>query len=144
VAQNGLDQLVVAHRMAVHPVWRKVVVTSLPCRARAGTATRANSGRVVVAESPSAAGVAAAPLDEILDGIRGVGIVKVDAQGSSAEILASGRDMLLRDRPLVAAEAASPVARDALRALLAPLGYREFERRYCWTATWLWEPCRPG
>lgn len=47
--------------------------------------------------------------------------------------------MLRRDRPLVAAEAASDAERHALRALLTPLGYREAER-YCWTATWLWEP----
>ena len=48
--------------------------------------------------------------------------------------------MLRRDRPLVAAgEAASNAERHALRALLTPLGYREAER-YCWTATWLWEP----
>ena len=71
--------------------------------------------------------------------MEGIGLVKVDAEGLSAEILASGRRMLRRDRPLVAAEAASDAERHALRALLAPLGYREAER-YCWTATWLWEP----
>jgi hypothetical protein len=57
----------------------------------------------------------------------------------SAEILASGRRTLRRDRPLVAAEAASDAERHALRALLSALGYREL-KRYCWTATWLWEP----
>jgi hypothetical protein len=53
---------------------------------------------------------------------------------------ASGLRTLRRDRPLVAAEAASAAEREALRALLAPLGYRQIEQRYCWTPTWLWEP----
>jgi hypothetical protein len=78
-----------------------------------------------------------APLDEIIDGVAGVAVVKVDANGPSAAILASGQRMLRRDRPLVAAEATSDSERHALRALLSPLGYRELGR-YCWTPTWLW------
>jgi hypothetical protein len=68
-------------------------------------------------------------------------VVKVDAGGLSPEILASGRRLLQRDRPLVAAEAATDAERNALRALLSPLGYRQAER-HCWTGTWVWEPER--
>jgi FkbM family methyltransferase len=135
VHENGLQDVVAAHRVAAHPHWRRVAVTRLPWRPRARTS---NSGRVGI--TPAGDGDAvAAPLDEILDGVEGVGVVKVDAEGLSAEILASGRRMLRRDRPIVAAEAASEAERHALRALLAPLGYAEI-RSYCWTPTWLWDP----
>jgi hypothetical protein len=130
---------VAAHRVAVHPAWREVTLTTLPWRPRPGTSTRSNSGRVGIAPAKRGGDAPAAPLDEILGSVVGVGLIKVDAQGLSAEILDSGRRVLLRDRPLVAAEAATDAARHALRARLAPLGYREVER-YCWTATWLWEP----
>jgi hypothetical protein len=114
-------------------------VKTLPWRPRRGTSVRSNSGRVGVVPTTRAGDAPAAPLDEILDGEQDIGLIKVDADGLSAQILASGRRILRRDRPLVAAEAASDVERHALRALLSPLGYREVAR-YCWTATWLWEP----
>ena len=139
VAENGLQQVVAAHRVAAHPEWRQVAVATLPWRPRPGTGVRSNSGRVGIAEARSGGDAPAAPLDEILDGVQGIGLVKVDAEGRSAEILASGKRVLRRDRPLIAAEAASDAERHALRALLSPLRYRELER-YCWTATWLWEP----
>jgi FkbM family methyltransferase len=139
VAENGLQDVVATHRVAAHPAWRHVAVTTLPWRPRVGTSIRSNSGRVGIAPTPGRGDAPAAPLDEILDGVESIGVVKVDAEGLSAEILASARGMLQRDRPLVAAEAASDTERHALRALLTPLGYRE-AGRYCWTATWLWEP----
>ncbi len=139
VAENGLQHVVATHRVAAHPAWREVTLTTLPWRPRRGTPIRSNSGRVGIAPTRRDGDAPAAPLDEILGGVEGVGLIKVDAQGLSAEILDSGRRMLLRDRPLVAAEAATDAARHALRAQLSPLGYREVER-YCWTATWLWEP----
>jgi len=139
VAENGLQPVVAMHRVAAHPTWRRVTVTALPWRPPPGSPTRSNSGRVGVTPTTSGGDAPAAPLDEILDGVQGVGLIKVDAEGMSAEILSSGRRVLRRDRPLVAAEAGSNTEHQALRALLSPLGYREVER-YCWTATWLWEP----
>ena len=117
----------------------QVGVTTLPWRSRPGTAIRSNSGRVGIFPTTTGADAPAAPLDEIVDGAEGVGVGKVDAGGLSPEILASGSRLLRRDRPLVAAEAASDAERNALRALLSPLGYREAER-HCWTATWVWSP----
>lgn len=141
VAENGLQARVAAHRVAVHPTWRRVHVTTLPWRPRPGSTTRSNSGRVGVVRAVDGSGDApAAPLDELLAGVPRVGVVKVSAEGMSAEVLASGRRMLLRDLPLVAAEAPSDRERAALRALMTSLGYREIEQRFCWTATWLWEP----
>jgi FkbM family methyltransferase len=139
VAENRLQQVVEAHRMAVHPEWRHVAVTALPWRPRRGSSIRSNSGQVGIAPSQNCSDVPAAPLDEVLAGVDRVAVVKVDAVGLSARILASGRRMLQRDRPLVAAEAASQSARHSLRAVLSPLGYRELDR-YGWTATWLWAP----
>jgi FkbM family methyltransferase len=142
VAENGLEHVVDAHHVAVHPVWRRVAVTSLPWSPRPGTPIQSNSGRVGIAQATAAEGDApAAPLDEILSDVHGVSVVKVDAEGLSAEILASGRRLLQRDRPLVAAEAATDAAGHALRAVLSPLGYREVGS-YCWTPTSLWEPIR--
>ncbi len=141
LAENGLQQFVIARRVAAHPEWRHVGLTTLPWRSRPGTAIRSNSGRVGIVPTTTGGDAPAAPLDEIVDGVEGVAVVKVDAGGLSPEILASGRRLLQRDRPLVAAEAASDAERTALRALLSPLGYREAER-HCWTATWVWEPER--
>lgn len=144
VAENGLHARVAAHRAAAHPSWRRVTVTALPWRARPGATARSNSGRVGVvpaAGDDAGAGVApAAPLDELLDGVARVGLVKVSTEGTSAAVLASGSRMLRRDLPLVAAEAGSPPERRALRALMTSLGYREMPQPFCWTATWLWEP----
>lgn len=139
VRENELEAVVATHRVAVHPEWRQVAVTALPWRARPGSAARSNSGRVGVMPATGGGDAPAAPLDDVLDGVDGVGVLKVDAEGMTAEVLASARRVLRRDRPLVAAEAASDAERHALRALLGPLGYRE-GRRYCWTPTWLWEP----
>ena len=139
IAENGLQSRVAPHRVAVHPIWRHVAVTSLPWRPRKGAPTRSNSGRVAVAPASAAVDAPAGPLDEIIDGVTGVAVVKVDANGPSAAILASGQRMLRRDRPVVAAEATTDSERHALRALLSPLGYKQLGR-YCWTATWLWTP----
>ncbi len=140
VAENGLQRRVSMHRVAIHPVWRSVSLTVLPWRQRQGSSASWNSGRVGVAPASGADATPAAPLDEILIGVDRVGLVKVDAEGLSSQILGSAPCMLRRDRPLIAAEAASARERAALHALLAPLGYDEVQRRYCWTPTWLWEP----
>jgi len=139
LAENGMEEAVTAHRVAAHPQWREVSVRALPWRSGHGASARTNSGRTAVAPAPDGGDAPAAPLDHLLDGIRGIGLVKVDAAGLSAEILASGRRTLRRDRPLVAAEAGTDAARHRLRAVLSSLGYRELAR-YCWTPTWLWEP----
>lgn len=140
VAENGLHQRVTVHRIAAHPSWRQVAVTALPWSAPPGAPARTNSGRVGVMLASGRVDAPAAPLDEILDGVGRVELLKVAAEGMSAEILASGAGVLRRDRPLVAAEAASGQERCALRALMTSLGYRESEPPYCWTPTWLWEP----
>ncbi len=137
VAENGLRERVRVHRIAAHPSWRNVTVRALPWRPPPEAPGRTNSGRVAVTQTGD---TPAAPLDEILDGVAPVGLVKVDAEGLSADILASGIGVLRRDRPLVAAEAATPPERGALRAIMSALGYRELEPSYCWTPTWLWEP----
>jgi FkbM family methyltransferase len=136
LAANDLGSRVVTHRLAIHPVWREVMLTVPPLRSRA---RRANSGCTTIAQADGHPQAAAAPLDEVLEGLEGITLVKVDAVGLSVEVLASGQGMLLRERPLVAAEARVPREYNAVRALLARHGYRELGR-YCWTPTWLWAP----
>jgi FkbM family methyltransferase len=137
VAENALESVVI-ERVAAHPVWRQVRLRALPWTAPRGSSVRANSGRVGVEPAPDGRGDApAAPLDELLAAEDGIAVMKVDAPGSSADVLRSAARVLLRDRPLVAADAASDAERYALRALLSRLGYHEVGR-YCWTPTWLW------
>lgn len=138
VSENHLQDVVDTHQLAVHPDWRCVNVVRLPWRPRARSTTTSNSGRVSIVPTTGEADAYAAPLDEILDGVAGVSVVKVSAEGMSAEILGSARRTLGRDRPLVAAETATDAEHHAVRALLTSLGYREVQR-YCWTPTWLWE-----
>lgn len=142
VARNGLSGRVQALPIAVHPTSRSVVLRP-PERQSAVGRARGNSGmlRSMPAEGPDA--VPAAPLDELLADAGPVGLIKVDTAGSSADVLRSASRTLRRDRPLVAAATQSRLARDEVRDLLAPLGYRE-AGPYCWTPTWLWEPPAPG
>jgi FkbM family methyltransferase len=138
VAENRLESVEI-QRAAAHPVWRSVQLTALPWEPQRGTSVRANSGRMGIRAAADGRGDApAAPLDELLMAEHDISVVKVDAQGSSAEVLRSAARVLLRDRPLVAADAASDTERVALRAFLSRLNYREIGR-YCWTPTWLWE-----
>jgi FkbM family methyltransferase len=138
VSANSLEPVVSARRIAVHSSWRNVKVVQLPWRPRPGSGDGTNSGRVSIVRA-TGGGSPAAPLDEILVEVQELGVLKVDAEGLSADIMASGRRVIARYRPLIAAEAATPEERNALRMVLGPLGYREGER-YCWTPTWLWEP----
>lgn len=142
VAENALEEVVVARRVAVHPTWRRVALVALPWTGQSG-AVRTNSGRVGVTAGAGHDATPAAPLDEILVEHKGIAVIKVDAEGLSSAILSSGLRTIRRDRPLIAAEAASDRERRSLRALLAPLGYRSVGR-YCWTPTWLWEPIPVG
>jgi FkbM family methyltransferase len=133
---NGIADRVRAMHAAVHPTLRTVRVVALPWSPRGGNAARTNSGMVAVAADGRGPRVAAAPLTELLAGCDRVAVVKVDAEGESASILRSGLDVLARDRPLVAAEAATDAQLRALQAVLEPLGYRALGR-YGWTPTWL-------
>lgn len=140
VAENRLGARVDVRRVAAHPLWRSVVISARPWRARPAPDASSNTGHVTIGPSQGASDAPAAPLDELLAGAEGVAVVKVDVNGHSADVLFSGRRILRRDRPLVAAEAATDAERSALRSALVPLGYRE-AGAYCWTPTWLWEAC---
>lgn len=138
VAENGLTDRVDVRPFAVHPTWRRV--SPLPIRWRPrdldGPSTNTGSRRF---HADPVGPTEAASLDQLLDGVSGVGLVKVDAGGLSGPILASGRRLLSRDRPVVAAAADGPGERHALRAALEPLGYRQ-QQVFGWSPTWLWSP----
>jgi FkbM family methyltransferase len=136
VAANEIGEIAEPLPLAVHPTLTNVEVVALPWRPRRGSPATGNSGTVGVQEAV-AGGVRAAPLDELLEHVGPIAVLKVDAEGLSAEILASGLRTLERDRPLVAVETATDDAYARVRSLLAPLGYAPVGR-YCWTPTWLW------
>jgi hypothetical protein len=55
-----------------------------------------------------------------------VDLVKIDTEGTEPEVLASGREMLVRDRPWIICEVLHGLTEDRLHAVLDPLGYRAF------------------
>ena len=138
IAENRLTERVDVRPVAVHPSWRRVSPVPIRWRRRApdGPATNTGSRRF---RSDPAGPVAAVSLDDVLRGLAGVALVKVDAGGLSGEILAGGRRMLVRDRPVVVAAADGAGERAAVRAALDPLGYRRVGR-FGWSPTWLWSP----
>ncbi len=138
LAENGLTDCVNVRPFAVHPIWRRVSPVPIRWRRRDADGPSTNTGSRHFRSDPTGP-IEASSLDSLLDGVTGVGLVKVDAGGLSGEILASGRRLLARDRPVVAAAADGPGERHALRAALEPLGYRQ-EQRFGWSPTWLWAP----
>jgi FkbM family methyltransferase len=136
IRQNEIGAVAQAVPAAVHPTLTHVEVVALPWRPRPGSGVTSNSGTVGVRAAPRG-GVRAAPLDELLGDAEPVGLVKVDAEGLGAEILASGIGTIERDRPLIAVECATDEVLERVRRLLVPLGYGTIGR-YCWTPTWLW------
>jgi FkbM family methyltransferase len=141
---NGVADRVACERVAIHPSARHVRLVTMPWSPRRGSAARSNTGMVRVEEAarPTEATAPAKRLDDALAPYGRVGLVKVDAEGLGGEILASGLQVLERDRPLLAIEAADDGALASLRGLLAPLGYAPVGR-YCWTPTYLWCASRP-
>jgi hypothetical protein len=87
--------------------------------------------------------VTALPLDDVLAGVDGVAVLKVDAGGLSGEILGSGRRTLARDRPVVVAATGAENEATAVRMVLEPLGYRPVGS-FGWSPTWLWSPAAAG
>ena len=138
IAENRLTTQVDVRPVAVHPSWRRVSPVPIRWRQRTpdGPATNTGSRRF---RSDPAGLVEALRLDAVLDGLVGVAVIKIDAGGLSGEILASGRRMLIRDRPVVVAAAAGSGERSAVRTALESLGYRELHR-FGWSPTWLWSP----
>jgi len=138
IAENRLTTRVEVRPVAVHPSWRRVSPVPIRWRQRTpdGPATNTGSRRF---RSDPAGLVEALSLDAVLDGLVGVAVIKIDAGGLSGEILASGRRMLIRDRPVVVAAAAGSGERSAVRTTLESLGYRELHR-FGWSPTWLWSP----
>lgn len=66
-----------------------------------------------------------------------VDVVKIDVEEMGPAVLASGRGLLERCRPLVAIEA-EPGEQEEVAAILEPFGYRQ-AGVFCWTPTFLWE-----
>jgi FkbM family methyltransferase len=69
-----------------------------------------------------------------------VRLVKVDVEGSEADVLAGAAGVLERDLPFVIAECADDAACRDVDAVLSVYGYRRHEVNLAWTPTYLWTP----
>lgn len=68
-----------------------------------------------------------------------VDLLKVDTEGMELEVLASGRDALSRDKPIIVVECADDDALRRTDAFMGELGYA-FDSRYCYTPTLMYRP----
>lgn len=66
--------------------------------------------------------------DELFPEIRGVSLVKLDVEGMEAEALFGMTNMLRRNKPIVYTEVHNDSDHEAIRDVLAPLGYHEVDR----------------
>jgi FkbM family methyltransferase len=125
---SGFSDKAMPHHAAVHSTWRWV---------RSVEGREGNTGMAMVVEG-GPGDVPAMSLDEAVQGLDPV-LIKIDAEGSERDILASGRTVLERCRPVVTTECATDEDLAGVAAILEPLGYRR-SRRFCRTPTYLWRP----
>src|SRR5512139_3594021 len=125
IAANGLVGRADWLNMACHPSWQAVDVIPGP---------PGNTGMATVIEGSQ---IPAIRLDALADGLQ-VAVVKIDVEGLGAAVLASGRKLLQRDRPLLAVEARDQGEQRMIAAVLKPFGYRPGPT-YCATPVTLWE-----
>lgn len=106
VRQNGLTRYVVLHQEAV---------SDAPTRQRLVLEERDNSGNflepagsnssLVSSEGRTVREVAATTLDALLNSLPAVHLIKLDVQGAEPRVLAGGRKLIERFRPVIVVEA---------------------------------------
>lgn len=104
----------------------KVTVHEVGLSDRSGVASNYLSSEHQVGISDNAEGVVEHfPVRRLDRVVRGqVAVIKIDVEGMEEAVLRGATRILSRDRPLIYAEAHSSAQANALRALLAPFGYR--------------------
>jgi len=110
---------------AVHPEWETASVVANG-NGNSGMARVTNGGPVPVLR-----------LDDFTDESE-VGLVKVDAEGMSADVLRSGLNLLAKHQPVIAVEEQDAAEAGQVAAVLEPLGYRRAEKSYGFTPVRIW------
>jgi len=127
VEASGVKDRVRCVRAAVHPTWKTGRVVPGPAD---------NSGMTRVTDGGSRGTVPVVRLDDAI-GDTHVGVIKVDVEGNVSGVIESGRNVIMRDHPVIIAEA-SAQEKDAATKLLAAMGYCEPIGHYGWTPVWFW------
>lgn len=125
VMANGLQGHVDCLNAAIHPEWTSAYVTP---------GDSDNSGMAGVGED--------GPIPAVtLDDLRGeqVGLIKIDTEGGSLDVLRSARAILALDHPLIAAEAIDEAEFKGVRSFLADFGYKEISGPYAITPVFIFQ-----
>ncbi|TDD73009.1 FkbM family methyltransferase [Jiangella aurantiaca] len=115
-ANLGFNNLRERTRVVRRPLW------SEHQRLRLTQRIAGNSGTFAVDTDPDGE-LSALTLDEIPERGERVGLLKIDTEGSEADVLGGGRSILERDHPHICVEAHDGTAFQRVVKVLAPLGY---------------------
>jgi len=95
-----------------------------------------NRGRTFITEGDQ---VACGRIDDGLTR-KMVGCIKMDVEGMEPAVIRSALKTIVRDRPLIVAEANTPKRVAAIAALIEAFGYRRIDEKFGPTPTWIWCP----
>jgi len=124
---------------AIHPSWTWSRSVESAWQPPSTDPTRTNTGTRGVMRG-EAGQCPAWTLDEVGLPQGRVGLVKIDTEGLGAAVLLSGSQLLRRDKPLIAVEAATAEEQASVMGVLQPYGYVQVGQ-YCHTPTFVWQ-CR--
>jgi FkbM family methyltransferase len=122
---NDLEESVDVRPVAIHPTLSRVsMVQGIP----------KNKGTMRIEGEGD---IEAQTLDRCLEGLEPA-LIKIDVEGLPLEVLRSGRSIVERCLPVIVCEANDHEA-SSIDAFLGDLGYERNPKRYCATATWIWQ-----
>lgn len=123
VLTNDLYGRIECLNAAVHPRWTNVHITHGPDE---------NSGMAGIALGGP---IPALRLDDLQSGR--IGLIKIDTEGASLDVLKTAKEILYRDHPLIAAETITGVEFRAVSDFLAGFGYVDVDGPYAITPVYL-------
>jgi FkbM family methyltransferase len=124
--RSGLLERVEAIWGAIHPTWRTASLAPGP--PNNGGMASVRSGGIIPCYR----------LDDLVCD-RPVCLLKVDAEGLSAEVLASATETLRRWRPVICAETRDETEQVRVNELMARHGYEPSTHAYGTTPVWIWQ-----
>jgi FkbM family methyltransferase len=134
---NGLAERATAVHAAIHEEWRRVDIDIPAWEPGPENDATSNTGMARVEPAAGTGTVDAMPLDEVLEDVGPVAVIKIDVEGNAFGVVRSGWQTIERDLPVLILEALSDDEQAKLVEMLVPLGYRAYGP-YNWTPTWIW------